>query len=356
MTPAPSPIDWDRAEKVALAVASRRRGPARPQADEPAALHMPPVEQVEAAIESVTGLRPPHGPASVQFVDRPAWIRANLASFRTLLGPLLNQWGQKAAGSATAANVGRQVAGAELGALLGWMSTRVLGQYDILVGRQPDDDAVYLVAPNLADIEVRYGFDPGEFRTWVLLHELTHRAQFTGVPWMRDHFTGLVEQSLSFANPDMGAFVDAMKSALRNRRDAGAQLRDGGMLGLVATPDQKRVMSQVGGLMSLLEGHGDITMTRAAGPLVPNADRFERILRERRRTANPLSRTIMRLAGVEAKLNQYAAGARFITAVEEAEGDRVVDRAWRGPEWLPSLEEVRSPMSWLERTDRLAAA
>jgi coenzyme F420 biosynthesis associated uncharacterized protein len=354
MTSAPSPIDWDRAEKVALSVASRRRGTmTRPDEVD---IQLAPVAQVEDAIEAVTGLRPPHGAARVQFVDRPTWIRANLDSFRTLLSPLLDQWGEKAAASPTAANLGRQVAGAEVGALLGWMSTRVLGQYDILVGRQAEDDAVYLVAPNLADIEDRYGFDPSEFRTWVLLHELTHRAQFTGVPWMRDHFTGLVDQSLTFANPDLNAFMAALKSALRNRRDAGVQLRDGGVLGLVATPEQKHVMAQVGGLMSLLEGHGDVTMTRAAGSMVPNADRFERILRERRRTSNPLSRTIMRLAGVEAKLNQYAAGARFIAVVEEAEGERVIDRAWRGAEWLPTLEEVRSPLSWLERTDRLAAA
>ena len=365
MTSAPSPIDWDRAEKVALAVAARRRPPgSAPMSTSNlpswstsiAPITLAPVSAIEDQIEAVTGLRPPYGPAEVQFVDRPTWIRANLASFRTLLAPLLDQWGEKTAASPTAGSVGRQIAGAEIGALLGWMSTRVLGQYDILVGRRPEDDAVYLVAPNLADIEVRYGFDPGEFRTWVLLHELTHRAQFTGVPWMRGHFTGLIDQSLTFANPDLGALTDAMRSALRNRRDASAQLRDGGVLGLVASPEQKRVMAQVGGLMSLLEGHGDITMTRAAGDMVPNATRFERILRERRRTANPLSRTIMRLAGVEAKLNQYAAGARFIHAVEEAEGDRVVDRAWRGPEWLPTLEEVRSPASWLERTDRLAVA
>jgi coenzyme F420 biosynthesis associated uncharacterized protein len=354
MTSAPSPIDWDRAEKVALSVAARRRGTMERPSD--GEIRLASVAQIEDAIESVTGLRPPHGPAVVQFVDRPTWIRANLDSFRTLLAPLLEQWGEKTAASPAAASLGRQVAGAEVGALLGWMSTRVLGQYDILVGRQPEDDAVYLVAPNLADIEERYGFDPGEFRSWVLLHELTHRAQFTGVPWMRDHFTGLVEQSLTFANPDLNAFTAALKSALRNRRDAGAQLRDGGVLGLVATAEQKRVMAQVGGLMSLLEGHGDVTMTRAAGSMVPNADRFERILRERRRTSNPLSRTIMRLAGIEAKLNQYAAGARFIAAVEEVEGDRVIDRAWLGSEWLPTLEEVRSPSSWLERTDRLAAA
>ena len=271
MSSAPSPIDWDRAEKVALAVAARRRTSGVPAGHVEPEFTLAPTEAVEQAIEAVTGLRPAHGTASVQFVDRPTWIRANLASFRALLAPLVEQWGERAASSPTAANLGRQVAGAEVGALLGWMSTRVLGQYDILVGRQADDDAVYLVAPNLGDIERRYGFDPGEFRTWVLLHELTHRAQFTGVPWMRQHFTGLVDQSLSFANPDLNVFMDALKVALRNRRDASAQVRDGGVFGLLAQPEQRAVMTQVSGLMSLLEGHGDVTMTRAAGGLVPNA-------------------------------------------------------------------------------------
>ena len=152
-----------------------------------------------------------------------------------------------------------------------------------------------------------------------------------------------------------GSDLEQLDQRQRNRREAGTQLREGGVLGLMASAEQKQVMSQVGGLMSLLEGHGDITMTRAAGDLVPHAERFERILRERRRTANPLSRTVMRLAGVEAKLNQYAAGARFIGVVEDARDQRVIDRAWRGPEFLPTLEEVRAPLAWLARTDGLVA-
>jgi coenzyme F420 biosynthesis associated uncharacterized protein len=287
----------------------------------------------------------------VHFVDRPTWIRANIATFRTLLAPLLDRWSERSSGSGAAASFARQVAGAELGAMLGWMSTRVLGQYDILVGRQSGDDAVYMVAPNLADIELRYGFEPSEFRTWVLFHELTHRAQFTGVPWMRDHFTGLVDTSLSFADPDPAVFVAALRSALRNRHDAAAQVRDGGVFGLVASPEQRAVMASIGGLMSLLEGHGDITMSRAAGPLVPNAVRFERILRERRRTNNPLSRTVMRLTGVEAKLNQYATGARFITAIEAENGERAVDRCWSSPHHLPTLDEIRAPATWLARME-----
>jgi coenzyme F420 biosynthesis associated uncharacterized protein len=309
---------------------------------------------IEDAIEQVTGLRPPHGPAEVQVVDRPTWIRANIASFRTVLTPLLDRWSEKSGGSSgTAANLARQMAGAELGAMLGWMSTRVLGQYDILVGHRPSDEAVYLVGPNLADVEQRYGFEPSEFRTWVLLHELTHRAQFTGVPWMRDHFSGLVEQSLLFADPDVRTLTESMKSVLRNRSGAATQVREAGVLGLIATPEQRELMARISGLMSLLEGHGDITMTRAAGELVPNAARFERILRERRRTANPLSRVVMRLAGIEAKLNQYAAGAHFIETIEAANGLRAVDVCWLSPNHLPNMDEIRHPHRWLGRTGAL---
>ena len=322
---------------------------ARPAPAVPADIRLarPLTPLVERRIETVTGLRPPHGPAEVA-VRRPADVDPRQHRVvPALLGPLLDRWARRPPRRRTAASHRPQVAGAELGALLGWMSTRVLGQYDILVGRQPSDDAVYLVAPNLADIEQRYGFDPSEFRTWVLLHELTHRAQFTGVPWMREHFTGLVDQSLSFADPDPAAFVAAMRSALRNRRDAAMQVRDGGVLGLIAPPEQRAVMAQ--------HRRADVAARRprrhhhdpAAGALVPNAERFERILRERRRTSNPLSRTVLRLAGIEAKLNQYAAGVRFIDAIEAERGDRAVDRCWSGPEQLPTLEEVRAPATWL---------
>jgi coenzyme F420 biosynthesis associated uncharacterized protein len=352
MTVAPSPIDWERAERVAISVASRQRaGTSAPDPD-PASIALASTEVVEDAIERITGLRLGHGTATVQFVDRPTWIRANIASFQTLLSPLLDRWSGRIVGSPGAA-MGRQVAGAELGALLGWMSTRVLGQYDILVGRQPSDDAVYLVAPNLASIERRFAFEPAEFRTWVLLHELTHRAQFTGVPWMREYFSGLVEQSLRFADPDMSTLTEAMKSVLRNRSNAAAQVREGGVMGLIATPEQREVLARISGLMSLLEGHGDITMTRAAGDLVPNAARFERILHERRRTANPLSRVVMRLAGIEAKLNQYAAGAHFIETIEAANGLRAVDVCWISPTHLPTMDEIKQPHRWLGRTGAL---
>ena len=120
----------------------------------------------------------------------------------------------------TSRPVSRSVAGTQVGLLLGWMSTRVLGQYDQLLieDEHPEDqDIVYYVGPNVLALEKRFAFPPREFRLWLALHEVTHRVQFTGVPWMRAHFLSLVESTLAGVDPD--------PKRLLERRCAGRPIR-----------------------------------------------------------------------------------------------------------------------------------
>ncbi len=351
-----APVDWKRAEQVALSVAARH--PAPP----PGSLRSADLEVLarvaEDRVQATTGLRSSLGPAHVQVIDRADWIRANIASFQKLLDPVIQRWAEGPLARRTNAiegplarrtnAIGSQFAAVEVGMMLGWMSARVLGQYDLLVG-DVDDDAVYLVGPNLLGLEHRFGFPPEEFRLWVTLHELTHRAQFTGVPWMRNHFLDLVHRTLDLANPDPAAFLAAAREAMRDRDAARQRLRDGGVVAVVATPEQRVVFGQIAGLMSLLEGHGDVVMDRAGADLIPGGDRFARVLRERRRRVNPLGRLIQRLIGLEGKLNQYLAGEQFIAEIEAAGGIDVIDRCWQRVENLPSLDEIRQPHMWLDR-------
>lgn len=351
MAVAESPIDWRRAQYVATRISGRH-----PNHESPAPIDLAHViPRLEDQIEATTGLRSLSGQAAVEMIDRPAWIGANISTFKHLLAPLIDQWSKKVPTKGVAANISGQLAGVELGILLGWMSSRVLGQYDLLLGRDDVDDAVYMVGPNLAGLEKRFGFDPEEFRTWVLLHELTHRAQFTGVPWMRDHFAGLVNTSVRLANPDPRRMAEAIREAFSDRDRARQRIRDSGVFGLIATPEQREVIQRIAGLMSLLEGHGDVTMSRAVGDLVPSAPRFAAVLHARRRRSNPLSRLMLRLTGIEGKLNQYAAGERFIAAIEADGGPRAIDVCWRAPKNLPSLEEIRTPRLWLDRIGALVA-
>ena len=182
----PEPVDWALAERVARRFAGRD-----PIAASYLGGSLPPdfsavTTQAEQLVGDFTGLRAP-GAASACVLDRPQWVHANVASMRHLLQPLTERVGERISRSPIAP-IGRRVAGTEMGVLLGFMAQRVLGQYDLLVPDEAaggDVDAVYYVGPNILVLEKRYGFRPGDFRLWIALHEVTHRAQFRAVPWMK---------------------------------------------------------------------------------------------------------------------------------------------------------------------------
>jgi coenzyme F420 biosynthesis associated uncharacterized protein len=351
-----SPVDWGLAERVAVRVAGREPLAASYHYDRLESDFAAVTAQAEKLVADATGLRSAVGPARARVVDRGDWVRANLASFGRLLRPLTEKMAERMGGdgalSGLRGGAARRAAGVEVGALLGWMATRVLGQYDLLVIEDEDaddQDLVYYVGPNVLALEKRYGFPPDEFRLWLALHEVTHRAQFTGIPWLRGHFLSLVEQTLDAVDPDPKRFLDAAARVVEGLRSGQNPLDEGGIATLLASPDQRDLFGRIGGMMSLLEGHGDVTMDRAGWGHVPSAPRFSRALKERRRQAGGAAKVVQKLMGMDAKLKQYQQGESFIAHVERELGPEALGAAWRGPEWLPTLAEIRAPQEWVER-------
>jgi len=373
--PADEHVDWDLARRIAVRVAGTeplyQSYLAEPLRQDFA--RFVPVAAELVAIE--TGLETP-GEAHAEVIDRTGWIDANIAAFRRLLQPLLGAPdgadGTAEAGSATSARVTRTLGAAELGSVLGWMARRVLGQYDLLWASDDDaattggphgsgaapagtaGDTVYFVGPNILVTEKRYAFVPAQFRLWLALHELTHRSQFTGVPWLRPHFLQLVNGLVDEAQPDPERMREGLRSLMALRRNHSGQdsqdlLGEGGLAAVFATDHQRDLIAQVGGMMSLVEGHGDVTMARAARGHIPDADRFAVVMHHRRRNVRGMARLIQRLLGIEAKLAQYQAGEDFIAQIEAERGPRAVDRIWERVEHLPSMAEIRNPQAWLER-------
>jgi coenzyme F420 biosynthesis associated uncharacterized protein len=366
----PGVVDWDTARRVAEWAAGRRPPPAGYRAAAVEADFAELTVQAEGLVAEATGLRPAT-PARARVTDRAGWVRANVASIQRLLGPTLERFEAKREaappGSLTAlqarlpgplASMGRSVSGTQIGLVLAWMSTRVLGQYDLLITEElaEDQDIVYYVGPNVVALESRYGFPPREFRLWLALHEVTHRSQFTAVPWLRDYFVSLVDRGLEPGAPDPRRVVDALRRAAGDVRAGRNPLDAAGVMGLVATDEQREALQRIQALMSLLEGHGDVTMDRAGAAAVPGAERFSRVLRERRQQVHGPAKLLQQVLGLEAKLRQYAEGEAFIHAVEQEGGSDLFARVWRGPEWLPSLAEIRSPGSWVSRVGAWPAA
>jgi coenzyme F420 biosynthesis associated uncharacterized protein len=350
----PEPIDWKRAARVAKRVSG-----SDPFADSyhGASLQTDFAEltaQAEELVAVETGLRSLSGPAKAKVATREEWVDANIRSFQRLFAPMTKKLNDRLTGRMAPA--ARAIAGAEVGTLLGWMSKRVLGQYDLMIA--PDEnpeqqDMVYYVGPNVLSLEKRYGFAPREFRLWLALHEVTHRAQFTGVPWMRQHYLDLVTTTIDSADPDPKRFVEALKRATELMRKKQNPLEEGGIMNLLASPEQKVAIEAVGGLMSLLEGHGDVTMDRAGGGHVPSAERFSRVLSQRRAEVTGMAKVIRQLLGIEAKMKQYEQGEAFIHHVERERGVGFIDHAWTSSVHLPTLPEIREPQRWIERMSML---
>lgn len=348
------PIDWALAQRVAARVAgtnefarSYHQDSLSPDFDELTA-------QAEELVAAETALRSLVGPARARVVTRGEWVGVNLASFQRLLRPLLEKMGEEMSGPL--AIPARAFGGVEIGTLLGWMSSRVLGQYDVMVADDnPDDgDVVYYVGSNVLAIEKRYGFAPREFRLWLALHEVTHRAQFTGVPWMREYYVSLVKATMGSMNPNPSRFFEAIKRAISEVRAGQNPLLDAGIVGLLAGTDQRLAMDEIAGLMSLLEGHGDTTMGRAGHASIPSADRFAKVLNARRGEVKGVARAVRVALGVEAKMRQYEEGERFIEAVERSKGRTFLDRAWASADALPKLHEIRDPDRWISRVSPLS--
>lgn len=304
------------------------------------------VARASGLVEEETRLRAP-GQPEVAVVTRRQWAESNIAVFSQLLAPAEAKLEER--GSALGKSLASRLVAAELGALLGILSRRVLGQYEMVLPQADGGsaDVVYFVGANVLWMERQHEFRPAQFRLWVALHECTHRLQFLGVPWMRNYFLSLVQDLVEAAAPEPGRMAK-VAAELREAAAAGEPIiGEAGLMGLFASERQRDLIDRVQALMSLLEGHGHVIMDRIGARELPAQRRMSQVLRRRRQ--DPRTRAFFRLVGLEMKMRQYELGERFVLDIERRAGWEALDIAWRGPEYLPTLPEIKEPGEWLER-------
>ena len=305
--------------------------------------------EADGHVAAHTGLPGAGDAEPVTVVDRPGWIRSNVAGFADLVDPLLESVLADRArtfGPAMTA-VGSRATGAEVGVLLAYLATRVLGQFELFGGEQ--GGRLTLVAPNIVVAEQALGVDQRDFRLWVCLHEVTHRTQFAAAPWLHGHVRTLLGDYLGAGDLDPAALVARLRGALRGLVDTARGRGELSLLELVQTPAQREVLDRITGLMSLLEGHADVVMDGVGPVVVPSVARIRERFEARRATGGPLDRTVRRLLGLDLKLKQYAEGAAFVRAAVAELGMSGFNVVWTSPDLLPTGQEIRDPQQWLTR-------
>ncbi|SCF34796.1 zinc-dependent metalloprotease [Micromonospora mirobrigensis] len=339
-------VDWDLAAATAGALSKSGPRVSYAEATDVVADLRRLTEEAAGHVADYTGLRSQVAHPPVKVVDRRDWAAANIAGLREVITPLVSRLSKdKQPGPLTEA-IGSRLTGVQAGTVLAYLSGRVLGQYEVFSG---DPGQLLLVAPNIVEVERKLGADPRDFRLWVCLHEVTHRTQFTSVPWMRAYFLGEVQ-----------AFVDASQNSehlLERLRRGVATLSDAvkdpesrsSVLDIVQTPAQRAVLDRLTALMTLLEGHAEFVMDGVGPQVIPSVESIRAAFNRRRESGNPLEKAIRRLLGVEVKMRQYAEGRKFVHGVVERVGMAGFNKIFSSPLTLPRIEELGDPDAWVAR-------
>jgi coenzyme F420 biosynthesis associated uncharacterized protein len=342
-------IDWGIASKL-----GKRLGGERAPGIDPGEAHETASEALRQALDYTT-LEPARPVPEIELVSRAEWVDANLEELRLLMEPVDSRLAREAELPGPLGPIGRKAlgsaAGAQAGAVIGYASSRVLGQYQVSLRADPSDPRLLLVGANLSEAAGKLDVDPRGFLFWVLVHEQTHSIQFAAVPWLREHLAGLVSRLLEATQSgvDGRALLGRLRDLVAgDPRETLRRISDGDMMRIFAGPEQAEVMDEVAAVMSVVEGYAEHVMDAAcAGE--PGLAEMRARMDARRAERSGLAGILARLLGLGAKLRQYELGKRWADEVAAAGGIAGLDRVWSSPEALPSLAELSDPDAWLER-------
>lgn len=347
-------VDWSTVERIATDRLRRAPG-ALPPSELRAAegRYADAMARVVPALSSALDTDLPGVVDRVGVVDRAGWVRANIVGFESIIGRLehhlLDQLVPPEAGlpKAVVAIANRWVTTRQLGYLLGFMGQRVLGQYDLaILSAETTPGRLLFVEENIRQTARSLGVPLTAFRTWIALHETTHAFEFEAHPWLRPYLARRLETQLSAFSDTSSLGRDAMRSIGRWLRGEGSG--DHWIERLMGA-EQARSFRETQAVMSLLEGFSDHIMDSVGASIVPGVERISARFHERRQRRTGTERAMLRLTGMDLKLEQYRKGERFVAAVAEARGSAALRRLWDGPETLPTPAEIDAPSVWIAR-------
>jgi len=347
-------VDWPRVRQVAHVVA-RRTGAAR--------LDQPTRQAWEAEYRDIIArVSPPllrylgpganpafHFETAPEVVGRLEWIDVNLATFRGMFQPVEVLAAERLRGHISQP-LNQQASSLMLGLVLGYLSGRVLGQYDpsLLVSEVLPPGKLLLLQPNLEAAQHDLGVPARQFFTWIVFHELTHSWQFEAHPWLRTYMSSQVSQLLASTS---GRLIETdAAELLRLAMRGDISLRQPQRLAAaLMTADQLDTFNRLQAVMCLVEGFSNHVMDVLGPETLPDYAHISGAFEGRDKRRGSAEKLFVRLTGLELKMEQYKAGERFVDAVVAARGIAIMNRAWEGPANLPDLREIYQPQLWLDR-------
>jgi coenzyme F420 biosynthesis associated uncharacterized protein len=337
-------ISWGAVRTIAVTLASRTERASSGDFDYALA-----VEQALDPLSRFTGIELPQGPPTgrqLRVADRAEWIDFNIEGFGALMEPVFKRAAAGADNLTWA--IGGATLTAQVGLLLGFLSARVLGQYDtgplLASKRAGEPGKVFFLDGNIVSTAGRIGVPVDGLRLWIVLHEMTHALQFEGYPWLRAYLGQLLEKLIAPLADRLGV-RETVRRLSENMRTGGRSVE------LMMSRSQRETFDQMQATMSVIEGYSDYVMHHVGRALVPQYEQLQSHMARSRAHRPPFETAVFRLTGLDVKLEQYRLGERFADAVYRRQGMEGLNRVWERPENLPTLAEVRDPGIWMTRME-----
>ena len=358
------PVNWELARQVGIASASWSAEDPAPTPEDRRAFEEA-VRVAELRVAAFTELEPPSDVARVETVRRSRWVEANIEGLRALLEPAAAKIGdavvraqREALPEAEEARGMTQLVGqlsplllgAQVGTVLGTLGQHVLGQYDIALPRAGGSGTLLFVVPNIAAFEKDWSLDSTEFRTWVAIHEVTHRFEFAR-SWTLPRFRELLDDYTSTLRLDVEGLQSRLQALDPSNPEAMQDMFSGdeGIFGAVLDDEQRLKLGRIQAFMSAAEGYGDHVMHSLGASMLRSYSQIDEAMR-RYRESERTDPVLERLVGIEVKREQYRLGRAFCDTVVELTDEATLSRMWSGAEALPSLPELEEPRLWLARS------
>ncbi len=343
-------VDWSLARQIAR-FAAGGGGTAAIDADLEAM-----VGDAEGHLRDYTALEPAHPIPEPEVVDRAEWADVNLRALCRMLDPVSERLANRLEMAGPLAGPLRAVTGATLaaesGLVMGYMAQRVLGQYELSLLEAEATPRLLFVGPNLNKAVRELDAERDSFFRWIVLHELTHVLQFSGVPWLRGHLSKLMREYMKTVEVRVERGAAGGLPSWPDPQRIVEAFREGGLVALVQTREQRQIMDRIQPAMSVIEGYSEHVMDAVGERVLSGYAGLREGMERRRRSRSAPERVLQRLLGLDLKMRQYEEGKRFCDAVVEHGGIETLNRVWESPESLPTQPEVKDPAAWIERVER----
>ena len=362
------PIGWDAARQLALSIAT----------DSGEERNVDPLERIrleqlvriaELHVATATGLPTSFGGTGVSImpVTRGQWASTTLDAWRPLF--------ERLAGSLTPpqpaepnpsdplgfmapllAMMGPMMLGMTAGSMIGHLSRRSFGQYDLPVPRRPSDELM-VIPINFETFASEWSIPADDLRLWVCAQEIAMHSVLR-IPHVRSTVDEFLSAYAAGFEPDPNALEDRLGSLELDMSDPSSMMGMQSMfsdpevvLGAIQSQAQRDMLPKFEALIAAIVGYVDHIVDTVGSSLLSNTTMISEAVRRRRVEADDSDRFVERLFGLELTQSTYDRGAAFVAGIIEREGTEQLVRLWESERTLPTPAEIDAPGLWLARIE-----